>query len=135
MPVAIDRTSDDQEVDPWGPWYLANADVLSGGEPSHSIVGSAADVAMFFQALCHSGLWDAGHRRRRDHARVSQPPFGEQLYGGSPEVANIGLFCSVSGEYGGDWTPRTGRRAPSATAAHPAKWGSWTPRRARRSRS
>ena len=23
-PVAIDRTSDDQEVDPWGPWYLAD---------------------------------------------------------------------------------------------------------------
>src|SRR5262245_14599279 len=45
------------EVDPWGPWYLADADVLAGGEPSHSIVGSAADLVLLFQALFHSGLW------------------------------------------------------------------------------
>ena len=57
-PVAIDRTSDEDEVDPWGPWYLANPDVLAGGEPSHSIVGSAADIAQLMQALFHSGLWD-----------------------------------------------------------------------------
>jgi CubicO group peptidase (beta-lactamase class C family) len=108
VPVAIDRTSDDQQVDPWGPWYLANAPVLSGGEPSHSIVGSAADVALYFQALVHSGLWAPGIVDDATTPRISQPPFGEQLYGGSPEVANIGLFCSVSGDYGGSWTPRTG---------------------------
>ena len=108
VPIAIDRTSDDQEVDPWGPWYLANAPVLAGGEPSHSIVGSAADVALFFQALVHSGLWADGIVADATTPRVSAAPAGEKLYGGSPEIANIGLFCSVSGEYGGAWTPRTG---------------------------
>ena len=68
-PIAIDRTSDDQQVDPWGPWYLANADVLAGGEPSHSIAGTAADVALFFQALHHSGLW-----RRRSGRRGNPHP-------------------------------------------------------------
>jgi CubicO group peptidase (beta-lactamase class C family) len=108
VPVATDRTSDDQEVDPWGPWYLANAEVLSGGEPSHSMVATAADVAMLFQALYHSGLWDPATVDDAIRIRVSEPPFGEQLYGGSPATANIGLFCSVQGEVGGDWTPRAG---------------------------
>ncbi|MGD9703748.1 MAG: serine hydrolase, partial [Acidimicrobiia bacterium] len=103
-----DRTSDDQEVDPWGPWYLANAPVLAGGEPSHSIVGNAADVALFLQALYHSGLWADGVVDDAITPRVSRPVDGEKLYGGSPEIANIGLFCTVSGEYGGSWTPRTG---------------------------
>jgi CubicO group peptidase (beta-lactamase class C family) len=108
VPVAIDRTSDDQEVDPWGPWYLANAPVLAAGEPSHSIAGSAADVALFFQALVNSGLWADGIVDDATTPRVSTAPAGEQRYGGSPEIANIALFCSVSGEYGGSWTPRTG---------------------------
>lgn len=38
VPTATDRTSADQEVDPWGPWYLADSAVLAGGEPSHSVV-------------------------------------------------------------------------------------------------
>ena len=70
-PVAIDRTSDDQEVDPWGPWYLASPQVLAGGEPSHSIVGSAADVALFFQAIVHSeSVARRGGRRRHAHPRL-----------------------------------------------------------------
>jgi CubicO group peptidase (beta-lactamase class C family) len=109
VPEAIDRTSDDQEVDPWGPWYLANPEVLAGGEPSHSIVGSAADVAMLMQAVFHSGLWDAATVEDALRIRVSQRPFGEQLYGGSPEVANVGLFCLVAGDNGGSsFTPRSG---------------------------
>ena len=107
--MATDRTSDDQEVDPWGPWYLANPDVLAGGEPSHSIVGSAADVAMLPQAVFHSGLWDQATVDDAFRVRRSEPPFGEQLYGGSPEIANVGLFTMVSGENGGSgFTPRTG---------------------------
>ena len=82
-PVAIDRTSDDQQVDPWGPWYLANADVLAGGEPSHSIAGTAADVALFFQALRHSGLWRDEAVAEGTRIHVSMPPAGDQLYGGS----------------------------------------------------
>lgn len=107
-PVAIDRTSDDQEVDPWGPWYLADPEILAAGEPSHSIVGSAADVALFFQALFHSGLWDEGTIADAITIRRSEAPFGERVYGGSEEIANVALFTMVSGTVGGSWTPRTG---------------------------
>jgi CubicO group peptidase (beta-lactamase class C family) len=107
-PVAIDRTSDDQEVDPWGPWYLADPKVLAAGEPSHSIVGSAADLALFFQALFHSGLWDQSTVADAITIRHSEAPFGERIYGGSEEIANVGLFIMVSGTAGGSWTPRTG---------------------------
>jgi CubicO group peptidase (beta-lactamase class C family) len=108
VPVATDRVSDEQEVDPWGPWYLANADVLAAGEPSHSMVASAADMALFFQALRHSGLWKPNIVDEATRIHVSAQPAGDRLYGGSDEVANLGLFCMVSGRVGGSWTPRTG---------------------------
>jgi CubicO group peptidase (beta-lactamase class C family) len=108
VPIATDRTSDDQQVDPWGPWYLANPEVLAGGEPSHSIVATAADVALLSQALFHSGLWDQATVDDAIRIRRSQAPPGEQIYGGSDEIANVGLFCMVSGTNGGSWTPRTG---------------------------
>lgn len=108
VPVATDRTSDDQEVDPWGPWYLANPEVLAGGEPSHSIVGSAADLVMLFQALFHSGLWDEAIVNDAIRIRRSEAPYGEQIYGGSESIANVGLFCIVTGTVGGTFAPRTG---------------------------
>jgi CubicO group peptidase (beta-lactamase class C family) len=108
VPVAIDRTSDDQEVDPWGPWYLATPQVLAGGEPSHSIVGSAADLVMLFQSLFHSGLWDEATVIDAIRIRRSEAPFGEEIYGGSESIANVGLFCMVTGTIGGNLTPRTG---------------------------
>jgi CubicO group peptidase (beta-lactamase class C family) len=108
VPVAIDRTSENQEVDPWGPWYLANAEVLAAGEPSHSIAGTAADMALFFQALVHSGLWKHDVIAEATRIHRSEPPYGDKLYGGSGEIANMGLFCMISGEVGGAWTPRTG---------------------------
>jgi CubicO group peptidase (beta-lactamase class C family) len=126
-PVAIDRISDDQQVDPWGPWYLANAPVLAGGEPSHSIVGNAADVALFFQALYHSGLWADGVVDDAITPRVSRPVDGDKLYGGSPEIANIGLFCTVSGEYGGSWTPRTGSPRTFGHGGAPCQLGFMDP--------
>ena len=98
VPTETDRTSDDQDVDPWGPWYLANPDVLAAGEPSHSIVGTAADVALLPQAVFHSGLWDAGTVADALRIRRSEPPFGEKLYGGSEETANVALFTMVSGD-------------------------------------
>jgi CubicO group peptidase (beta-lactamase class C family) len=107
-PVVTDRTSDDQEVDPWGPWYLANPEVLAAGEPSHSVVGTAADVAMLGQAVLHSGLWSTATLDDAIRVRRSEPPFGERIYGGSPETVNVGLFVTVSGEKGGNFTPRTG---------------------------
>jgi len=108
VPVAVDRTSDEQEVDPWGPWYLANPEVLAAGEPSHSIVASAADLVMLSQSLFHSGLWDEATVADAIRVRRSEAPYGEQIYGGSESIANIGLFCMVSGTVGGSGTPRTG---------------------------
>jgi CubicO group peptidase (beta-lactamase class C family) len=107
-PVAIDRTSDEQQVDPWGPWYLASPEVLAAGEPSHSIVASAADVALLLQALFHSGLWDEQTVADAIRVRRSEAPAGERIYGGSDEIAHVGLFCMVSGATGGTWTPITG---------------------------
>ena len=120
-PVATDRTSAEQEVDPWGPWYLANADVLAAGEPSHSIAATAADVALFFQALHHSGLWKGGIVEEATRIRVSAQPYGDKLYGGSDEIANLGLFVMVSGEVGGVWTPRTGSPATFGNGGAPCQ--------------
>ncbi len=108
VPVATDRTSDDQEVDPWGPWYLNNPEVLSGGEPSHSIVGSAADLALFFQALYHSNLWADGIVDEATRVHRAEAAWGEKLYGGSDEITSMGLFCVVKGEFGNSFMPRTG---------------------------
>ena len=129
-PVAIDRTSDDQQVDPWGPWYLANPDVLAGGEPSHSIVGSAADVAMFFQALVHSGLWRDEAVAEGTRIHVSMPPAGDQLYGGSDRKTNIGLFVTISGDDHGELAAVDGiaadvrqRRRPVPARLHGSRDG------------
>jgi CubicO group peptidase (beta-lactamase class C family) len=108
-PTETDRTSADQEIDPWGPWYLANPQVLAAGEPSHAVVGTAADVAQLGQAILHSGLWDSATVADAIRPRVSEPPAGGQLYGGSDEVYNVGLFTVVRGEVGDSLaTPRTG---------------------------
>ena len=127
VPTATDRTSDDQEVDPWGPWYLANPEVLAGGEPSHSIVAGAADVAMLSQALYHSGLWDTAIVDDAIRPRVSQPPWGERIYGGSPAIANVGLFCMLVGDVGGDWTPRVGSPRTFGSGGAPIQLGFMDP--------
>ena len=126
-PVAIDRTSDEDEVDPWGPWYLANPEVLSGGEPSHSIVGSAADIAQLLQALFHSGLWDEATVNDAIRIRRSEAPWGERIYGGSEEVVNIGLFVLVSGAGGWTLTPRTGSAATFGHSGAPCQLGFMDP--------
>jgi CubicO group peptidase (beta-lactamase class C family) len=123
VPVAIDRSSDEQQVDPWGPWYLANPEVLAGGEPSHSIIGSAADVALFFQALNHSGLWTAEAVAEGTRVHVSMPPAGDQLYGGSQHVANMGLFVTISGAGTGPWMPSTGSPRTFGNAGAPCQFG------------
>jgi CubicO group peptidase (beta-lactamase class C family) len=110
-PEATDRTSPDDEVDPWGPWYLANADVLAGGEPSHSIVGSAADVAQLGQAILHSGLWTKETVDDAIRPRVSMEPYGEQIYGGSDELIHVGLFVVVGG-------PRCDRMSVPTTGSY-----------------
>jgi CubicO group peptidase (beta-lactamase class C family) len=126
-PVAIDRTSEDQQVDPWGPWYLANPDVLAGGEPSHSVVGSASDLALLLQALFHSGMWDEATVDDAIRVHRSEAPFGERIYGGSDEIANVGLFCLVSGTVGGNWTPRTGSARTFGNSGAPCQLGFMDP--------
>jgi CubicO group peptidase (beta-lactamase class C family) len=127
VPVAYDRTSADQEVDPWGPWYLANADVLAAGEPSHSIVGSAADVALFFQALVHSGLWSKQIVADGTAVHVCEAPAGDQLYGGSSRRTSIGLFLTVCGEDRGSWMPSTGSDATFGSGGAPCQMGFMDP--------
>lgn len=100
MPEATDRERDDQEVDPWGPWYLADPEVLAAGEPSHSTVATAADVALFFQALFHSGLWSPEAVAEGTRSRVRMVPEGEEIYGGRATPAEVGLFVTVAGDDG-----------------------------------
>lgn len=127
VPLAIDRTSDDQEVDPWGAWYLASPEVLAAGEPSHSIAGTAADVAMLLQALFHSPIWRPEVVAEATRIHVSAKPSGDPLYGGSDDVAHLGLFCVVSGETGGPWAPRTGSPATFGNGGAPCQLGFMDP--------
>jgi CubicO group peptidase (beta-lactamase class C family) len=108
--LATDRTGDDQEPDPWGPWYLADPRVLAGGEPSHSLVGTAADVALYFQALVHSGLWTADAVAEGSRLRRTERPAGEEAYGGGTPVG-MGLFVTVAGSTAGGGLPSTGSPA------------------------
>ena len=59
VPVAdaVAGEGDHRERDPWGPWFLANPEVIATGEPSHSVVATAAAAALHYQALFRSGLW------------------------------------------------------------------------------
>jgi CubicO group peptidase (beta-lactamase class C family) len=96
-----------EEIDPWGAWYIDDPQVLAGGEPSHSIVGTAADVALHAQALLHSGIWSPEVIEEGTRPRVTMAPYGEQIYGGSADTVNVGLFVNVRGESGA-MVPATG---------------------------
>ena len=121
VPIAFDRTSDDQQVDPWGPWYLANADVLAGGEPSHSIVGSAADVALFLQSLVYSGLWSDDIVAQGTQVHVCEAAAGERIYGGSSQKTSVGLFLTICGEERTMWVPTTGSDATFGNGGAPCQ--------------
>ena len=121
VPIAFDRTSDDQQVDPWGPWYLANADVLAGGEPSHSIVGSAADVALFLQSLVYSGLWSDDIVAQGTQVHVCEAAAGERIYGGSNQKTSVGLFLTICGEERTMWVPTTGSDATFGNGGAPCQ--------------
>lgn len=120
-PVAFDRVSDEQEVDPWGPWYCAAPEVLAGGEPSHSMIGSAADMAMFFQALVHSGLWSKEIVAEGTRVHVCEAPAGDKLYGGSTLKTSMGLFLTVCGEDRSAWLPATGSDATFGNGGAPCQ--------------
>jgi CubicO group peptidase (beta-lactamase class C family) len=119
--TATDRTSDEQEPDPWGPWYLSDPRVLAAGEPSHALVATAADVALYFQALEHSGLWKPEAVAEGTRIRLTDHPHGEQIYGGgSNRRTSMGLFVTVAGPDAGSNLPSTGSAAlfGSAGAAY-----------------
>ncbi|MFF7640831.1 serine hydrolase [Streptomyces canus] len=119
--TATDRTSDQQEPDPWGPWYLSDPRVLAAGEPSHALVATAADVALYFQALEHSGLWKPEAVAEGIRIRLTDHPHGEQIYGGgSNRPTGMGLFVTVAGPDAGSNLPSTGSPAlfGSAGAAY-----------------
>jgi CubicO group peptidase (beta-lactamase class C family) len=106
--TATDRTSDDQEADPWGPWYLADPHILAAGDPSHAVVGTAADVALYFQAVQTSGLWSAQAVADGSRLRFAVVPQGAQSYGGGSKRTGMGLFVTVAGPEAGSGLPSTG---------------------------
>src|SRR5262249_11002982 len=123
-PVETDRTCEADEIDPWGPWYLANPEVLAAGEPSHSVVGNAADVAQLGQAILCSGLWDRPTVDDALRPRVIMPAYGGQFYGGSEENYNVGLFIVTSGTACDPLTaPRTGSAQTFGHRGAPAQLG------------
>jgi CubicO group peptidase (beta-lactamase class C family) len=126
-PQATDRTSDDQQVDPWGPWYLVDPAILAAGEPSHSMVGTAADLALFFQALRHSGRWDANAVAECSRIHHSMAPVGEQLYGGHDEITHMALFVTVSGDSPGQWMPATSSPATFGSGGAPSQIAFYDP--------
>ena len=65
VPIAVDRTSDDQEVDPWGPWYLANPEVLAGGEPTSLDRGDGGGSCDVVPGALPLGALGRGDGRRR----------------------------------------------------------------------
>lgn len=127
VPTVTGGAAEGEEVDPWGPWYLADPDVLAGGEPSHSIAGRAADMAMWFQGVVHSGLWPEGAVAEGTRIHRSEAPAGEKLYGGSAEILNMGLFVTVAGEVGGTWTPRTGSSGTWGNGGAPCQLAYYDP--------
>lgn len=97
------------ELDVWGPWYLDPPDVLARGEPSHSIVGTAADVAMHYQGLLHSDVWSRRAVSEGRRERYREPAYGPLEHGGTDHPISMGLFVTVRGEsWQHGWMPATG---------------------------
>jgi CubicO group peptidase (beta-lactamase class C family) len=90
---------DDAEVNPWGPWYLSRPEILAAGEPSHSMVATADDVAGWYQAIMTSPLWRREVIADALRIRVTLPITGER--GNAPSVpGNVALFVLVKGDDG-----------------------------------
>ena len=97
------------ELDVWGPWYLDPAEVLERGEPSHSIVATAADVAMHYQGMLHSDVWSRKAVTEGIRERYREPVYGPPEHGGTDFPISMGLFVTVRGEsWQQGWMPATG---------------------------
>ncbi len=104
--VCID--GDGAEVDPWGPWFFQRPEVVAAGEPAHALIASAADVALFYQALLENRLWPADLVEDVMRAHVTAIPAGDQLYGGNSKPVSVGLFVMVAGDAPDMWLPSVG---------------------------
>jgi CubicO group peptidase (beta-lactamase class C family) len=69
--------------------------VLAAGEPSHSVVATAADVALLFQALYHSGLWSPEAVAEGTRVQVDMPLEGG--YGKVGSQTRMGLYVHLDG--------------------------------------
>jgi CubicO group peptidase (beta-lactamase class C family) len=93
--VATDAKPGEFQVDPWGPWYLHDPEVLAAGEPSHSVVATAADIALLFQALYHSGLWTREAVAEGTRVQVDMKLAGK--YGAVGTQTRMGLYVLIGG--------------------------------------
>jgi CubicO group peptidase (beta-lactamase class C family) len=93
--LPTDAREGEFEVDPWGPWYLHDPEVLAAGEPSHSVVATAGDVALLFQALYHSGLWSAEAVAEGTRVQVDMKLAGS--YGAVGTRTRMGLYVLIGG--------------------------------------
>ena len=91
--VCTDADPDEVVIDPWGPWYLTEPDVLAAGEPSHTAVSNAADMALLFQALYHTDVWSREAVAEGTRAQVDMPMSGD--FGNPGEPTKMGLFVVV----------------------------------------
>jgi len=92
--VCTDAKEGEFEINPWGPWYLHDPEVLAAGEPSHTVVANAADIVLFFQALYHSGLWTPEAVAEGSRAQVEMPMEGD--FGRAGQLTKMGLFVDVA---------------------------------------
>ena len=98
----------DGELDPWGPWYLDDPQVLALGEPSHSVVGTAADVVLHHQALLHSDMWSRTAVADGIRRRVHEPAYGRVEHGGTDHPVSMAMFATLRGEaWQHGWMPGT----------------------------
>jgi len=93
------------EVDPWGPWFFNRPEVVAAGEPAHAMVGSAADLALFYQAVLEAKLWTPEIIAEAIRPQITAVPAGEQIYGGGTRPVSVGLFVMVAGESPDMWLP------------------------------
>jgi CubicO group peptidase (beta-lactamase class C family) len=114
---------DSAGVDPWGPWFFRNPGVVAAGEPAHSVVASAADVALHYQALLHSPLWERAALAEALKPRATAVPAGDRLYGGGSRPVSVGLFVNVRGEHPDRWMPATGSPATFGHGGAPCQIG------------
>jgi CubicO group peptidase (beta-lactamase class C family) len=113
-----------KDVDPWGPWFFNRPEVVAAGEPAHALVASAADVALFYQAVVAAKVWTPEIVADAIRPHVTAVPAGDKLYGGGTKPVSVGLFVMVAGESPDMWMPSVGspRTFGSSGAAYQVGW-------------